>query len=268
MNITKVLIFVPTIHYGGLDILYSSLYRQRYDEWDLCMADELLPKRWHIYDKHDLLANTLFVECKKQEGNPRALAQAYNNAADLAIDMGYDLLISLQDYIWIPDNGIEMFVEVHRDHPDALITGLVSLSEAPGDEAVADAYGLFTIFKTPLYDKPEGISWHDVRATNLYPGDDPAIRACTPEHWEANWAAIPVSLLKKGARWDLEYDKGIAYENQDFAKMCEREFSTPCILDKRNHAVGIPHREIWPEEEKLLKRYNNRFLHEEKWGHN
>lgn len=261
---TNVLLFAPTARKGGLDILFSSLERQTH-AYTLAIADEFMNERIHIYEEQGWTDNTIFIECIRQPGNRRALAQAYNNAAELAIFENFDLMISMQDYLWIPDNGIEMFVEDHLNYQDCLITGLVSLSDVPGDDAIEDTCGLFSIFKEPLTERPTGISWHDVRGSDLYKGDDEVV-SCTPEHWEANWAAIPVELLKKGARWDLNYDEGIAYENVDFAKTCEREFGTPCILDKRNHAIGIPHRQIWKEEEEELNRYTNRWAHETKWG--
>jgi hypothetical protein len=261
---TKVLLFAPTNRPGGLDLLFSSLKRQTYP-FTLCMADELANERIHIYEEHEMLDKTIFVECAKQPGNIRALAQAYNNAAELAVTIDFDLMISLQDYSWIPDNGIQMFVEDHLNYKNALITGLLSLSDAPSDDAIENPYGLFSIFKEPLTERPTGISWQDVRGTDLYPDGD-EVRPCAAEHWEANWAAIPVELFKQGAKWDLSYDEGIAYENIDFAKTCEKEYNTPCILDKRNMAIGIPHRQIWPEEEEQLKRHSNRWSHEAKWG--
>lgn len=262
----KVLVFYCTNRYGGLDMLFSSLKRQTYP-FVLCVADDLLHKRVHVYEEHDMLEKTVFVECEKQPGNIRALAQAYNNAADFAVSGEFDLMISYQDYLWIPDNGIELFVEDHLSYPNCLITGLVSLSDAPSDHEIENTEDLFSIFKKPLTGRPRGVSWQDVRETNLYPGEDKIV-ACAAEHWEANWAAIPVSLLKKGVRWDLDYDKGIAYENIDFAKKCELHFQAACVLDKRNHGIGIPHRLIWPQEEKELRRYSNRYFHEKKWDIN
>lgn len=244
-------------------MLFSSLKRQTHD-WTLAMADHLADQRIMTYVAEGMDDKTIFVENVIQGDNIRALAQAYNNAADLAVDLEFDLLISLQDYIWIPDDGIEMFVEDHANYPDALITGLVSLSDAPSDQDIEDPYGLFSIFAEPLMNKPEGISWHDSRIT-MY-GKEPEVVACDPRHWEANWAAIPVKLLAKGVRWDLRYDQGIAYENIDFARRCEYLHQTPCVLDKRNHALGIPHREIWPEEQKQLERYTNRWIYEDWWG--
>ena len=244
-------------------MLFSSLKRQTHD-YTLCMADHLADRRVNVYDEEGMADNTIFVDCVIQGSNQRALAQAYNNAADLAVDLEFDLFVSLQDYIWIPDNGIEMFVEDHANYPDCLITGLVSLSDAPSDQDIADPYGLFSIFKEPLTGRPEGISWQDARLA-LYPTDDKIV-ACDPRHWEANWAAIPVSILKHPVRWDLRYDEGVAYENMDFAKRCELVLGTACVLDKRNHAVGIPHREIWPEEKKQLERYTNRWIFEDWWG--
>lgn len=261
---TKVLVFVPTIHYGGLDILFASLKKQDYP-FDLCMADELADQRIDVYEEHGFADNTIFVDCVKQPGNVRALAQAYNNAAEYAVDMEYDLMVSLQDYIWIPRNGLEYFVKDYLKFKNSLITGLVSLSDAPSDQAIGNLYGMYSIFKEPLVGKPEGISWKDPRGAELYKAA-PLVTACTAEHWEANWAAIPVNILKEGMRWDLSYDQGVAYENMDFAKRCEVELGTSCVLDKRNHAVGIPHREIWPEEKELLDRYTNRWSYEGKWG--
>jgi|SRR6476659_5849864 len=244
-------------------MLFSSLGRQTYRDWTLVMADHYAYERIPIYEEAGLVDKTIFVECSIQGENQRALAQAYNNAADLAVDLDFDLMISLQDYIWIPDNGIEMFVEDYDKYPNCLITGLVSLSDAPSDQEIENPYGLFSIFKEPLIDRPKGISWQDARI-GMYP--DGEVVACDPRHWEANWAAIPVSILKHPVRWDLRYDEGVAYENMDFAKRCELVLETACVLDKRNHAIGIPHREIWPEEQKQLERYTNRWIYEDWWG--
>lgn len=229
------------------------------------MADELAEERAHIYKELGVDEEILFVDCEKQPGNERALAQAYNNAAEVAIDFHFDLMISMQDYLWIPNNGIEMFVEDYLNYENYLLTGLVSLSGDFSDHEIANPYDLFSIFKKPYTERPEPITWYDPREATLYP-DEPMLRECSPQHWEANWAAIPVSLLKQGARWDLEYDKGIAYENMDFALRCEKEYGTKVLLDKRNHAIGIEHRKIWPEEQKQLERYTNRFFYEERWG--
>jgi hypothetical protein len=229
------------------------------------MADEYANERTGVYREFGFDSKTIFVDCTIKEGNVRALAQAYNNAADLAVDLNFDLLITLQDYIWIPDNGIEMFVEDHAAYPNCLITGLVSLSEAPRDDELGDTSDRYSIFKTPLTERPRGISWHDVRGTDMYTSEEDIV-PCAPQHWEANWGAVPVELLRKGLRWDESYDEGVAYENQDFSKRAERDYGVTVILDKRNHGIGIPHRAIWPAEEDQLKRYNNRWFHEERWG--
>src|SRR3972149_1605869 len=108
----QVAVFCPTNRFGGLDLLFSSLKRQSYP-YMLIMADELMQKRINVYEEHEMTDNTIFVECNVLPGNKRALAQAYNNAADLAVDMDFDLFISMQDYLWIKDDGIEMFVQTY-----------------------------------------------------------------------------------------------------------------------------------------------------------
>lgn len=262
----KVAVFTPTRRPGGLDLTISCLARQTEKDFLWIVQDELLGARIGVYDKayynHHIEVEFLMVP--KKSGYRRNLAAAYNAAAETALKEGVDYLVSLQDYIWVPDNGIEMFLEVHEAVDRAIVTGLTSHSEKPTKEDIADIHGYYTIFKRPLVGKPEGISWEDVRAVDLYPEDDIKTLKCMPEHWEANWASIDMSLIREGIRWDEDYDTGVAYENMDFAKQVVKAGGT-CVLDKRNHAISLPHKTYFAGEVEEIEEFSNREMFEQKW---
>jgi len=204
-----------------------------------------------------------FLMTPKRPEKYRNLAAAYNQAAQRAIEIGANYLVSLQDYIWVPHDGLEMFLEVHDVVPKALVTGLTSHSEKPTKDDIANIKGAYTIFKEPLTSKPEGISWHDVREADLYPEENIKTIKCKPDHWEANWASIDMEVIRDGLRWDEDYDIGVAYENMDFAFRAFKAGAT-CVLDKRNHAISLPHRTYFEGEEEEIKEHSNRIMYEQK----
>ncbi len=215
-----------------------------------------------VYDGSGLDVDYLMTP--KKQGMHRNLAASYNRAATRAIELEASYLISLQDYIWVPPNGIEMFLEVHDAVDRAIVTGLTSHSEKPTKKDIDNPRGAYTIFKKPLTEKPEGISWADVRAIDLYPEENIKTMKCMPEHWEANWASIDMKLINDGLRWDEDYDVGVAYENMDFAKRAVQAGAT-CVLDKRNHAISLPHREYFEADKAEIVEKSNREMYEQKW---
>ncbi len=251
---------------GGLDLTISCLARQTVSDFVWIVQDELLGSRIGVYDKayYNEHIEVEFLMVPKKAGKHRNLAAAYNVAAEKALELGADYFVSLQDYIWIPNDGLEMFLEVHDAVDRAIVTGLTSHSEKPTKEDIVDINGSYTIFKRPLTGKPEGISWADVRAVDLYPEDHIKTLKCRPEHWEANWASIDMKLIKEGIRWDEDYDVGVAYENMDFAIQVVQAGGT-CVLDKRNHAVSLPHKTYFEGEQEEIEQFSNRERFEQKW---
>lgn len=269
-----VAVFIPTNRPGGLDVTNESLRRQTYKEVLLIVCDELRrDAHWKV-----MALNAGFTHqarcmvppaINKNSGEKRNLARAYNKAAQYAIEWECDLLISLQDYIWIPDDGIERFVELHQKigHKKLLYTGLTSISADPLIDKVENLNGVYTIFKEPFKGKPSEISWHDVRYTEIfaeYFKEATVIQTNDPNSWEANWAAVPVELLKDGLRWDEQYDLGYACENNDLARQAIN-MGCSIVIDSKNHAISLPHFTYWPQEKEDLKLYNNKERYDAKW---
>jgi hypothetical protein len=269
----KIAIFTPTQR-PGIDITAFSIARQKTDHeifWIVC--DELFAERAHVFQsvvKPIVNCETKHFYITKKEGNPRNLARSYNTAIDYARDWDADLFISLQDYIWVPEDGVEKFATMARkvDQENdfrAIYTGITSITADPEDDQIHDLNGLFTIFKQPYDQRPQEIEWMDVR----YRVPDSADFHFVPEiEYETNWAALPHSALYDDRLYfDEEYDAGVAYENQDYA-MRAQHAGYKLLIDMNNQVLSLPHKryfsEEWAREQPLTE--VNRKLTEDRWS--
>lgn len=258
-----------TYRYGGIDVLQGSLARQNFDYFSWLVCDELYDIRkdmWSSLIAQGKIPPTLFLFAEKEENKKRNLAKAYNKAAIHAIINNYDLLVSLQDYIYLPEGALAKFAEVHKRAPEYLITGVTHISRDPFSTKIFDKKGHYTIFAEPFYEQPKRIGWEDVRVKDIYKGKE-GTGPIRPEHWEANWAAVPVSVLRMGLRWDEEFDEGIAYENMDFATRAEKIFNYSSALDTTNIAISLPHKDYFEGEREEIKEFSNKEKFEKKWGY-
>ncbi len=261
----KLAIFTPTYRPGGLDVLEASLMRQTFRDFVWIVSDQRFLQRketWaQIIRRVDF--PILFMSREIKEGNKRNLAAMYNAAAEYVVDDGFSMMVSLQDYIYVPENGLQRFIETHNHFPGSLLTGVTHISRDPYPNKVVDLEGDYTIFAEPFTSKPNRMAWEDVRATEIYPmGDD--VLPVETGHWETNWAAVPVSVLEEGIRWDETYDKGIAYENSDFAQQARLK-NYDVVLDKKNIAISLPHKDYFDGEREEIVEFSNREYYESKW---
>lgn len=265
----KVIVFTPTTRYGGLDVTHSCLFNQFHHGLNMTwlLADELLEERQNLYQK--LRDNQPWFEIQtlavpKQPGLDRNLASSYQLALEYARLVNADLFISLQDYIWIPRNGINLFANFSKANAhNCLITGLCHHSKYPEASSIHDEKGLFSIFDRPWNGKmPEGLTWHDVRYTGKS-----APYIIDPVRWEANWCAISRNILHdEEINFDISYDAGIAYENQDYALKAQAK-GAPIYIMEENVAISLPHRSYWPEATKADDALTlvNQKKHHQKW---
>ena len=258
---SKIYVFTPTCRYGGVDVNFNSLLRQTEQDFCWIVLDDLFNERttmWlDLFEEIDLIPG---MPPARKKGDYRNLAAAYNAAVEIAVeDEDAELFVTMQDYMWLPEDGLEKFLDLHRSNPDRLLTGLCSISLDPTPDKVVDLEGHYTIFGAPYFDKPKVIDWADVREHSE------GIRGGNHQEWEANWGAVPMDLLRSGLRWDIEYDRGVAYENQDFAIRALLDFEVEVTIDQSNHAITLPHKKYFPEEEKRDGPQNNKDWHEARW---
>lgn len=261
----KLAIFTPTYRPGGLDILEASLMRQSFRDFVWVVSDQLFLERKETWGQvlRRVDFPVLFMNREVQPENKRNLAAMYNAAADYVIEDGFSMLVSLQDYIYLPENGLQKFIDAHELFPESLLTGVTHISRDPFPNKIVDREGHYTIFAEPYTGRPKHYSWEDVRLTELYPHGNDVLPVETG-HWEANWAAVPTKVFEDGVRWDEEYDRGIAYENMDFAQQA-KGVGYNVVFDKTNIAISLPHKDYFDGEREEIVEFSNKEYYDNKW---
>lgn len=208
---------------GALEILHENLKRQTFKDFEAIIADELDREYEASYSfKH-------FKPRQKKDGEVWNLNKAYNDALEKAEGQ---LIVFLQDYIWIPSNALERFWELYQLYPDDLITGV-------GHKA---KHGL------------EGISEVDERVFG-----EPGISPGNESHYELNYASCPRNKL---VPFDETMDQHYGGENQVFALRVQKSGSKIWI-DRSNRCIGYSQEECggrpkdWEEQH---SNKNNRLL--------
>lgn len=250
----KCVIFTPT-RLPGIDVTLESLKRQKVNNdteilW--IVADELVETR----SLPKLPSRILYHAWRepKREGYERNLAASYNRAILEARDYNADCLITLQDYIWVPEDGVRRFIEVTKYLDDKnikhILTGICHIADEPKIAPNWDLDNPDSIFPDASYakDKPQKLWWEDVRKVNNA-NDETNLVSVSPVEWEANWGLISREALHdERLMYDEDFDKYVAYENQDYSfKANNLGYQT--IVDIDNEVISFPHKQYWPEQE-------------------
>lgn len=258
-------VFTPTRLFGGLDVAVSSLIRQRRRDILWIVADELVEDRKGVWDiiRTSVPFDVELFRLEKQPGFQRNLAASYNKAMEIARARSCAIFVSMQDYFWIPDDGLDSFEALAMTYPNDLFTGTAHLTARPSESLVTNPYGLFTVFERPYTLKPPST---DLWREDVRPQD--ALHETTAIEWETNWAALGSQVLYSELTYDEEFDRGVAYENQDFAMTCITELGSRVIHDTENVALGLPHKLYFPgiHDPEAAETHVNRERVAQKWG--
>lgn len=249
------MVFIPT-RLKGFDVTYFSLVRQKCPGINLiaCTADEHVESRGAMLaDKFERAGiNYVTFKMSHNPGYERNLAASYKQAMQFAREIGVDGFVSLQDYIWVPEDGIAKFVEVSDKIEDPhILTGICHITSDPDPSRVVDIEDDFTIFAEPYSQEPQEIAWYDVRKENAEARLEEGVHVTEtfPVEWEANWAYIPKeALYDEDLEYDEIFDKWVAYENQDYAFQAVNK-GYKVILDTENEVKSLPHKKYWHELE-------------------
>ncbi len=245
----------------------ASLARQERDDL-LWIVGDTLRRDLLVLSRAPTRVEAYWFDSKRLSERWGSLEAAYNYAVDIARGHDCDMLVSLQDYIWAPPDGIARFEALAAEHPNALLSGLCSIADEPPASAITNPQGLYTIFAEPYTTKPEvrgemgpGVQFGlDCRIDRVT--DSQRQVQVEPIRYELNWAAIPAkALYDERLTFDERYDQGWAYGNQVFAQRAV-ELGYELWMDADNHAIGLPHKLYFPEEQAVLEEHNNRRMHE------
>lgn len=210
----KISVIGVTNRSGAVPFYSEQLAKQTFKDFEVIIADDLCDKS--INRKNF----AYFKPRQKHKDDAWNLNKAYNDALGLATG---ELLVFLQDFIWIPANGLQRFWEIYELYPDSIISGC-------GHKYKADMTTIDEIDERCFAD-----------------------RGITPinfSQWELNWASCPRKLAKL---FNEEMDKHYGGENHYFAKAT----GATMYLDRENECKGLSQElcggrpELWE-----IKHYN------------
>jgi hypothetical protein len=121
-----------------------------------------------------------------------------------------ELIVSLQDYIEPPEDGLQQFWDAYQKYGKALYTAPMGRKKDDGEM---------------VWDWRTHRDWDD----------------CGYSRWEIDWGAIPRAILYEVGGFDEDFDAhGWAYENTSLARRAER-LGYKVINLSKNKAIGYYH---------------------------
>jgi glycosyltransferase involved in cell wall biosynthesis len=248
-------VITPTIREGWWRIMSENLANQTYKNIEWLIIDDYKEDRSAIAEKYakkyGLAIRYFRGEKVKKFYNRRCGLVAANN-------MGWqnskgELLVWLQDFILIPDNGIEQLVTLYQHNPDAII--------APVD-IYYDCKPANRDNKEDWWTEKDVLTqetWRNIRVKNQ------GIRESeNPYDYEANYGAIPKHILDKLNGWWEFMDDGLGYDNTEIAYRALK-LGYRIIIDDTNISKCI---NLWPiiggTPQNIVKR--DRALNPPRWN--
>jgi glycosyltransferase involved in cell wall biosynthesis len=221
-------VITPTIREGWWRIMAENLASQTYKNIEWLIVDDYKEDRSAVAEKY---AKEYGLVIRYLRGNKtrRCGLVAANNIGWKA-SRG-ELLVWLQDFILIPENGIEQLVTLYNHNPDAII--------APVD-IYYDCKPANRENKEDWWTEKDVLTqetWRNIRVKNQ------GIRESeNPYDYEANYGAIPKHILDKLNGWWEFMDDGLGYDNTEIAYRALK-LGYRLIIDDTNISKCI---NLWP----------------------
>jgi len=233
----KVSVITPTIREGFWRIMAENLSKQTYKDIEWIIVDDYKENREEIAKKY---AKTYNLDIKYLRGNKTrkcGLVAANNIAWKSAKG---ELLVWLQDFIMIPDNGIEMLVDLYRHNQDAILAPVDIYYDCIKPDTTNKEDWFCNIKENwfcPIEDILTKESWRNCRVKNegIRESDD-------PHDFEMNYGAIPRKILEElNGFWEF-MDDGLGYDNLE---LCYRamKLGYRLVIDDTNVCKCI---NLWP----------------------
>lgn len=233
---------------GGIDILWANMKRQTLQDFELVLVDGLWQQREDEVKQYINDPRLKYVrQTKEEDGRLSNLAHADNVGFR---NCSGELIVCLQDYIWINPYGLEKYWQAYVNNPHALVTGVGHQYALPSQKDIVDSHGKITVFEKPYTSKPQVQTWSDPRLKT----DGETFYMCYPQDWELNWASIPRRIIYELGGMDEQYDyEGFAWDNVNIAVRADM-LGYKTYIDQTNICMGFNHDGWWPNPLKVERK--------------
>jgi len=230
---TKVSVIFPTARRDpSIDILRLSMQHQTHPDLEVIVLDEL----------H---RNSPFIDLTpppKKKGMFWNLSASLN--AGVKISTG-KIIVLLQDFIYVPPDGIAKYVARHEEEGPCLVTGVGHQYKEPGK-----------LWESDIPPLPHGkLAFKDPRMERK------GFYVAQPLMWEANWGSFDRSIWKEIGGFDEAYDAGWGYDNTNFAERAQLA-GYNIFLDTYNEVLCYSHINIFNEQKHRDESPNNVALYQ------
>lgn len=235
---------------GSIDVTWAALRRQSVQDFEWVLCDE----RYH-WRREEVAAyvddpRLRHIPAPRSDGALWSLNRSHNEG--LRHCRG-ELVVSLQDYIWVEEDGLRRFWDAHREHGGrAFVTGVTATHRLPAPVHRLD--GKVTIFAEPSTEAPDGLLRVDESRFRFPPGRSPT----TSFGWELNWAAAPLRALYDVGGFAEDHDRLFySYDNVTVAVVADR-LGYRFLADRDNVCRALDHGGIFPRPDDWEQRHGRR----------
>jgi len=219
-----------TMREGWWAIMARNLSQQTYDNFEWVIVDDYKEDRSEIAKKY---AEAYGLNIKYIRGDKALGTYKRKHGLVRANNIGWkaakgELLVYLQDFILIPENGVESLVDLYRHRPNALLAPVDQyfFPKEPNKKNKEDWWD-------GSLDVVGKFSWRNVRVK--FEG----IRETdNPYDFEMNYAGIPRSIVERMNGWYEFFDDGMGFDNSEFSQRA-LELDYKVIIDDTNIATCI-----------------------------
>lgn len=226
----KLTVYTPTIRRGWWNIMANNLSKQTYKNFEWIIVDDYPADRSGIAKEY---AEKYNLDISYMKGKERKVKRTYglcnaNNTA-LAAATG-EVLVFLQDFILIPEDGLEQIATLYRKNPDTL-QGLPDMYFTPKVKPDKESEDWFHGNTDIIGD----FIRQNVRIQNL------GLRETeNPMDFEQNYGAIPVKIARELGGWYEFFDEGLGWDNTDMGwRALQKGYKI--LIDETNIAICIDH---------------------------
>ena len=245
-----------TIRPGGIDILRSTLKKQTEQDFEVIIVDA-----WKGEREKEVIAYLSDFKVTYLKGLPKEPNDVWTLNKDYNLGLSHcsgDVVLFLQDYLWIPHDGFAKMLSVHVDNPTAFVATAGHKALLPKE--LNDPEGKISVFKG-VVSKPEGIAEADPRMEW-----EPGLYQVSFSWWEMNFALAPTQILHDIGGFDEDMDEHFSGDNIVVSAKAHK-IGCPTILNREIEIVGYNQEALFKRPDGWEEHHSNKGYLQEKFNH-